>query len=298
MNRRSRPIRAVAFITASLLGGCHAPPHEASPPRGPEAPPPTPAPPPPRGTEPPPPDAPRPPVPSSEPPPPQSDPALVPAAGFRELFPGVRADLAERVVEFDGFAAVFAHDPRTPHVYLEQVACTRNTREHESLVVTDVRPSHIHAALLLIGLTPGHPTRWEVVNNRLTATPPAGDRVRIELVYTDENGAEHAVEPAAWIVNAKTGEHFPAANAEHGWVFGGSRIVERPPPTPDGEPITMYDADGAGTVIGLTSFGSEVVDWSTPISPEAQVTPPEWIIDTSVYPDLHTPIVVRIRPEK
>ena len=28
-------------------------------------------------------------------------------------------------------------------------------REHETLIITDVKPSHIHAALLLIGLTPG-----------------------------------------------------------------------------------------------------------------------------------------------
>ena len=41
--------------------------------------------------------------------------------------------------------------------WLEQVACAPATREHESLVVVNAKPSHIHAALLMAGFEPGTP---------------------------------------------------------------------------------------------------------------------------------------------
>ena len=41
--------------------------------------------------------------------------------------------------------------------WLEQVACMVGTREHESLVVVEAKPSEVHAALLLLGLEPGTP---------------------------------------------------------------------------------------------------------------------------------------------
>ena len=44
--------------------------------------------------------------------------------------------------------------------WLEQIACSPGTREHEALVVVEIPPSDVHAALLSAGFEPGSPGRW------------------------------------------------------------------------------------------------------------------------------------------
>eukprot|EP00913_Durusdinium_trenchii_P006317 g5929.t1 len=105
------------------------------------------------------------------------------AASMREVFAHVRVDAARRVVEFDGIVPIDCHHEDTPDVYLEVIACTKGTREHEALVMTEARPSHVHAALLLIGLTPGAP--GAPAGRGEGAIEPSGDAVRVEIVYTD-----------------------------------------------------------------------------------------------------------------
>ena len=58
--------------------------------------------------------------------------------------------------------------------WIEQVACLRNTREHEAIFVTDVQPSLVHSALLMLSLEPGAPGRW--------LEKPVGDRYEIERI--------------------------------------------------------------------------------------------------------------------
>ena len=58
-----------------------------------------------------------------------------------------------------------------------------------------------------------------------------------------------------------------------------------------------YEAQGAGTLIGLTTFGTETIAWREVISPEASIQEPEWIADKAVVPAMGTPVTVRIRPK-
>lgn len=212
----------------------------------------------------------------------------VPDDGPREIFPHVRVDAKAKLVEFDGIVPINAHDEQTPVVYLEVVACTPDTKEHEALVMTKALPSHVHAALLLIGLDPGTPGSWQTEGETIVSVPPTGSEVRIELVHEDEDGKQ-VISPAnEWIVNAETGEVFGQGEGA-GWVFAGSRVRQR------GE-REVYDADGAGTLIGLTTFGSETVAWRKVISPEAEVQEPEWIARRERVPAAGTAVRVRIRP--
>jgi hypothetical protein len=210
-----------------------------------------------------------------------------------EVFPGVRANLQDRTVSFDGYVPLDAHDPETPIVYLELIACSPDTREHESLVATTARPSHIHAAMLLIGLEPGTPGRfvWNAATREYDSIEPTGDRVAVTLSHTTDSG-EVATAPATdWVIDQRTGgtlEPLDGSDPRSAWVFSGSKIVDF-----DGR--EFYDADGSGTIIGLTTFSTETIAWIDVFSHRADIEEPRWIANAELVPSIGTPVVVTIR---
>lgn len=220
-------------------------------------------------------------------PPVEPAPAAEPAAvGFREVFPNVQLDAQARAVRFEGVVPIDAHDVNAPWVFLEVVVCTPDTKEHEALVMTRALASHVHAALLLAGLEPGRPARWKFENNELSSLPPEGPEVRVVVSYRDADGVERAYTPQEMIVNAQNSVSFASASRGR-WVFAGSQIVQR-------LGREAYDADAAGTLVGLASFGSETVAWSEVISHEAGVEEPTWIADKRTTPRAGTPVTVTI----
>ena len=197
-----------------------------------------------------------------------------------EVFPGVRADASLGVVEFDGTVAIDAHNPNSPVVYLEVVVCAPDSKEHEALVVADIRASHLHAALLLAGVTPGTPTSWLRTPTGLRAEPAIGDAVRVEFIV---DGGE-PISPTAWIRH-----ETDAVAAPDAWLFAGSRLRDR-----DGDGRDEYDADGTGLLIGLHAFGSEVVAWTEPAHPDSGVEEPVWLVFNAALPARDTPVTVRL----
>jgi hypothetical protein len=265
MSRPIRPVRVVrvtALLAASLLAACDPPikrtPSSAA---------------------------------SDTPTPVQSPPAqtaTTPAPAERvQLFPHVHANIRERWIELDGIVPLDAHDPKTPIVFLELVACTPDSKEHESLVMTRARPSDVHAALLAIGLTPGAPGAFKLESGKLTSIPATGDPVTITVAVPDADPPAPPVPITDWIVHARTGKGFAESNPGKGFVFAGSRFVTR-------QGRERYDADGAGTLIGLTTFGGETIAWSAAISPDSSLDEPVWIARASLVPRFATPVVVRI----
>ena len=213
----------------------------------------------------------------------ESIPAEIPTA-LIEVFDHVRANRAGRFVEFDGVIMWEFHDPRTPDTYLEQIVCTPDTKEHESLVVSSARPSTVHAALLLIGARPGKPGAWDLLDGRLVSQPPSGDPLIVRFVTPD--GVEH--DPLAWVVSSdRTRTLRSVVGDAPAFVFGGSRFVNY-----NGRDV--YDADFAGTLVGLTTFGSETISFREVISHEAAIQTPEWLAYNERIPEAGTPIVVRI----
>jgi hypothetical protein len=223
---------------------------------------------------------------------------------LRELFPGVRADRAAKTVEFDAEVIADFSDPKKI-LYLEVLACPRDSKEHESLVMTRCKPSQVHAAMLLAGFVPGKPVQWtdpprdsggvDKAAAKPTATPPTGDPVKVEFIWTDppapaadtaNKPPEHRASPIEWVVNAKDGTR--ASTLNHGFVFAGSVIIKRANGT------ERYDADADGTLIGLASFGTETIAWTHPFSPEASQEEPVWTADRARVPKLGTKVVVRV----
>jgi hypothetical protein len=204
---------------------------------------------------------------------------------LRELLPGVR--VGEGVVEFRGEVCADLSHPQTPVVYLELLVTGPDAREHESLVVTRVKPSAIHAGLLAAGLEPGAPVRWE--GDRV-GEAARGAKVRVEVATVEDGKVGGFVDLVSWAVHKESEQRLLDAE---GWglVFAGSRMDDR----------EGYAADETGTIIGLTGFGTEVVAAAWGLSPQAAVDEPVWIADEERVPKVGTAVVVRViadKPEK
>lgn len=217
-----------------------------------------------------------------------SEPAQPHAAGLVELFPHIRLDAEQRFIEFDGFVPIDCHDPSTPIVYLEVIACARDSKEHEALVATDAKPSLIHAALLMLGLEPGSPGRWTMEDGVLISHKPTGSALSVTIAW--RRGEEWVEAPAQdWVTTIEGASHpLRQAADSRSWLFAGSRMVTW-------RGAEFYDADGTGVIIGLTTFGSEVIAWHEVFSHDSTVQTPEWIADAKHVPPVMTPVVVRIK---
>lgn len=215
-------------------------------------------------------------------PPPTRSPARI------ETSPGLWIDRAARTVEF---AAAVSVDVRTDgSVQLETVVCTPDTREYESLLVTAVRPSRIHAALLRIGLRPGEPGKFDFVDGKLIAIDPTGPRLRVSFHWLDDNDAPRSTDPAAWIV-ADPASVGPPVRPAAGFVFAGSGFARS-------AAGAGYFADSDGTLIGLATFGSETIAYADAFSPESAYSDQAWFADENAVPPVGRSVTVRLEPEE
>lgn len=207
--------------------------------------------------------------------------------GWLSPVPGLRVDAGRGVVEFEGEVAIEA-DPTGRLVdYIELFVCSWDSREHESLVVTRVKPSDVHAALLVAGGEPGEPASFDRAGGELVRTPARGTGVTVEFVWR-EGEDERVAPPEAWVRHVETGETLAGA----GFVFAGSAVEGG-----------RYIADEEGTLVSLVVFerraggrsvGIETVAYATPISAEASVDETVWVADAEAMPPAGTPVTVRV----
>lgn len=227
--------------------------------------------------------APPPDAPTATPPAPVATPAAQP-------FPHIRVDRENKLIELDGIVPIDAHRKATTKVYLEVIACTPDTKEHEALVLTKAKASDVHAALLLLGLEPGTPGAWKLDGQKLNLTEPTGPKLAVTIAYTNAEGAEVEAPASDWVtVESSTRTLTQAAGDAGGFVFAGSKFSK----TADGE---RYKADDDGTLIGLTTFGGETIAWLQVFSPDAATQEPDWIANKELVPKYDTAVKVRIRP--
>lgn len=196
-----------------------------------------------------------------------------------ELEGGVRAWVGAGRIEFPGEIAL-------EEGWLEVAVCRRSTREHESIVVADVTPSVVHAAMLLAGFEPGAPATWDPGTS--SPIPPRGPLVTIELRFgpSGPDGDDAREVPLDSMIEDARGRALPR------WVFAGSLLRPNPPSMGEGE---YFLADYAGTFVGLTTFGDEVIAAEEVRSPETGVDPPVWRIREGSVPPLETPVIVVVR---
>lgn len=223
---------------------------------------------------------------------------------------GLRVSLIRKDVEFDGKVIINVHDRETPIVYVEALVCRPDSLEHESLVMTNIPASFIHAGLLAIGLKPGEPgsITFEPGTGRLLSRKePKGDEVIIEMALQskvlDEDDARQRDRAFRPITSYLTTTKGPLNLGP--FVFAGSRFVDDVTPESltsiraqaNPKPDTKYLADAIGSVIGLHTFGVEMVANTTVLSPDSGADAP-YIIAAKSLPKVGTPVTIRIRPAK
>lgn len=170
--------------------------------------------------------------------------------------PGLAIDFQQRCVDIDGTLCL-------DQGMLELIACTQNTKEHESIVAIRAKPMHIHMALLLLGVKPGHPAMRQPVNEEKTQwidIPPQGDPVDVFLVFTDEGGrtVEHPISEFVARVAPQSGQ-IPAEDADGDTAFPATFLFAGSQVRGDGPGPRKYLSDLSGNVISISTFGDELL---------------------------------------
>lgn len=166
--------------------------------------------------------------------------------------------------------------------WLELLACTPETRTHESILAVPARPSHVHLALGLLGLEPGAPMRWRQEDGQTVAHAAHGPPVAVTVI-TSRNSLPVEAPANRWVINQKTGQPLP----DNVWLFVGSSIDDTKDPP-------LYLADTEGSVLSLVQFGHEVLARATTVTnqnDEGMIAP-----NTDEIPEVGTPVTIRLRP--
>ena len=133
------------------------------------------------------------------------------SVGRAAFQPGVTIDWKQRAVLVEA-QVVLRQGP------LEFFACLSG-KEHESVLLMKASATHVYLALGLIGLTPGHPPRWDEAAQAFR--PPAGDLIDVSVEWK-ESGAPRSAPASAWLREIK----YARAPFVRPWVFAGSRRLE------------------------------------------------------------------------
>lgn len=185
----------------------------------------------------------------------------------------VRVDPVRREVSFD--AEVCLREG-----ILEFLLCGWNTKTHESILHSKAKPSHIHAALLLLGLHPGKPARWSGQDPDARFLPPAGPGLRITLNWKDKDGKARSADAMSWLrAGDRKGIHVPSR-----WVFVGSEVL----------PDNRYWAEVDGEVISVTNFPSAVID--IPVQSSNVDAQRDLYAATAAIPPKGTQVTVTVAP--
>jgi hypothetical protein len=209
--------------------------------------------------------------------------------------PGLFVNQKERCVDLDATVCL-------KQGALELIACTKDTKEHESIFAVEAKPIHIHTALLLLGVQAGNPAMRKPLDENGTRwidVAPRGGAVDVFLVFKDKDG-KTVERPISDFIKRSDhgGQGMPADNrgdkdAErfptHTFLFAGSILHG------DGEGPSRYLCDTSGHVISIATFGDEVLCLPDVHSSDNGAL--MWSIDSTHLPALGSKIILRLRPQ-
>jgi hypothetical protein len=197
----------------------------------------------------------------------QVPPATQPGVG---RLPFVQVDLKNRQVRVE-CEALRCEAP------LEFFCVVAGTSEHESVLRTRAKPSHIHTALLMLGLTPGEPIKFSEATRKWF--PPHGPPLGLSVEF-DKDGKRNIMPAYRLMRDLKQKKPMPAMN----WIFAGSRVME------DGS----YAADITGYVVSIVNFELTLMDVPRLASSANETLEREAALD--LMPPLGGPVTLVIEP--
>src|SRR5207253_7548468 len=117
-------------------------------------------------------------------------------------------------------------------VGLEFFCVATGTNEYESVLRSKAKPSHVHLALLMVGLEPGEPVKYSEAAKKWI--PPHGPPLNISCEFL-KDGKTVKIPAYRMMRDLHTKKTMPPMT----WIFAGSRQM------PDG----TYAADATGPIV-------------------------------------------------
>lgn len=127
---------------------------------------------------------------------------------------------------------------------LEMFACSKGTKEHESVVAVNCSAQLVHTGLLAVGAVPGHAVQFEP-----SYVPASGTEIEIWVLWTDAAGKRQKVHAQDWVRELRTQKEMA-----HPWVFAGSGFW-----TDESTGARYYYGD-SGDLICVSNFPSATLD--------------------------------------
>lgn len=127
---------------------------------------------------------------------------------------------------------------------IEYFACTKGSKEHESVVAARSSARLVHAALLAVGLVPGKPVSFQP-----EYAAASGPVVRVTMRWRAEDGGVREAAGQDWVRDTRSGGRM-----REDWVFAGSSFWTDPV---DG--TEHYQADG-GDLVCVSNFPTAMLD--------------------------------------
>lgn len=168
--------------------------------------------------------------------------------------------------------------------FLEMFACTRDSREHESILTIDAMPSTIHLGLLLLGLEPGNPLSYDTAFDPPKLVPATGPKVQVFIVIKADN-IEREIPANRWVQDSQTKKMMES----HTWLFAGSQFADY-----QGEEI--YHADINGSAISLVNFGDDLLTLPNQLTDANNSHDKVWQPRTRAIPKVGTKVLIRLKP--
>jgi len=200
--------------------------------------------------------------------------APAPEVTVIKTLPGIVVDLKAKEVRLEGTVCL-------QKGALELLICSKGTREHESVVVVQAKPSHVTFALSLLGLGHGQPG-YRTESGAFS--PPAGAAVDILVRFSRPaaDGKAETVEVPAWKLLRPSGSQSDLEQPLQ-WVYVGLAGKE-----------DLVASDREGTVACLSNFAEAVLDVpfaSTDVNADLL-----YEANPRIVPAVGTPVEVILRP--
>jgi len=186
-------------------------------------------------------------------------------------FPQVEIDTVKREIRVECTALAV-------EMPLEFFCVSAGGPDHEAVISTRAKPSHIHAGLIMLGLQAGSPMKYSEARKAWTA--PFGPPVRIELSFNDASGKPVRIPAEQAVRSVKTRQPMPVTT----WIFAGSQTRQ------DGQ----YLADLAGYVVSIVNFELSLIDVPRLVSSSNETL--EWEYNPDVAPARGTPVTMILSP--
>jgi hypothetical protein len=162
---------------------------------------------------------------------------------------------------------------------LEMFACTRNTKEHESIISANTKAYLVHAALLSLGAEAGHPVRFQP-----EFVPPAGTEIDVFIRYLDDKGKLQTARAQDWIKDIRTGKPMT-----YPFVFAGSSFYVDP------DTKKQYYRAEQGEFVCVSNFGAAMLD--IPVKSSKSNEQLEFEAITKKIPPLGAPVHLVFKPK-